>query len=201
MYELDDTCADCARPAGGFWRRQFAAAPTRAQRWFDVTFGIVMPVLCFALDPVVFRDGFIRGLYSEHQFYAYMISAAEIVALCAWLLAAGRAGRRPAALAGMLMAGAVFAFVVGVAILPYSLIGLFFYLIGLLGFVPFLTAFVYLRNGWRAAGAAGLGGVGVPARAALALACGFVFALGAPAFVRASVESDPLGLIWQSLRH
>ena len=197
MYELDNTGAGCGartRPAGGFWRRQFAAAPTRAQRKFDVTFGIVMPVVCFVIDPFFFRGGFAEygfgAFYAEHQFYAYTISAMEMVALCAWLLAAGRAGRRPAALAGMLMAGAVFAFVVGMAILPYSVIGLFFLLVGLLGFVPFLTAFVYLRNAWRAAGAVERAGAGWPVRAALALVCGFVFALCAPAFVQVSVKSE-----------
>jgi hypothetical protein len=190
MYELGNRGVRRVRPrpAGGFWRRQFDDAPTPRQRKFDVTFGIVMPVVCFALDPIVFKTGSEYGgaLYPRWQLYAYTISVVEMVALCAWLLAAGRAGRRPAALAGMLMAGAGFAFVVGMAILPFSLIGLLVLLIGLLGFVPFLTAFVYLRNGWRAAGALGHAGKGSPARAALAFVCGFVFALAAPAFAGVS---------------
>ena len=193
MDELSITGARCVRPrrTQGFWRRQFDDAPTPAQRKFDVAFGVVMPVLCFVFDPFVFRgelmdDG---GLYQQYQFYAYTISALEMVALCAWLFSAGRAGRRPAALAGMLLAGALFSFLVGLAILPYSVVGLIF-LIGALGFVPFLTALVYLRNAWRAAGAVGRAGAGSMRRAAVALACGFVFALGAPAVVQQSVKSE-----------
>ena len=180
------------RRAGGFWRRQFDGAPTRAQRRFDVTFGIVMPLLCFYFDPIVFRSRYYNshhGVYSGFRVYAYTISALEMVALCAWLLAAGRAGRRPAALAGMLLAGALFSFSVGFSILPYSFLGLLV-IIGVLGFVPFLTAFVYLRNGWRAAGAVGRAGKGSPGLAAVALACGFFFALGAPGVAQVSVTNE-----------
>jgi hypothetical protein len=191
MDELGITGARCVRPrrTQGFWQRQFDDAPTTAQRRFDVVFGIVMPVLCFVFDPIVFRSGFEYdgGLYPQVQFYAYTISALEMVALCAWLCAAGRAGRQPAALAGMLFGGAVFAFCVGMAILPYSVLGLIV-LLGALGFVPFLTAFVYLRNGWRAAGAVGLAGKGSPWLAAAAFALGFVFALGTPAVAQVYVK-------------
>jgi hypothetical protein len=195
MNELDITGARCVRPrrTQGFWQRQFDDAPTPAQRRFDVVFGIVMPILCFVFDPIVFRNEFEYrggGLYSEYQLYAYTFGALEMVALCAWFLSAGRAGRRPAALAGMLLAGALFSFFIGLTILPYSIVGLLFLLIGALGFVPFLTAFVYLRNGWRAAGTMGRAGKGSPGLAAIALACGFFFALGVPAVAHVSVESE-----------
>lgn len=186
----------CVRPrrARGFWRRQFADAPTPAQRKFDVTFGVVAPTLCLVLDPLVFRGGVpVLGggaLYEDFQFYAYTISAVEMVALCAWMCVARGGGGRPAALAGMLLAGAAFSLLVGLAILPYSVIGILFFLVGLLGFVPFLTAFVFLRNAWRAAATLGRGAVGSPARAALALACGFVFALGAPAVAQVSLTNE-----------
>lgn len=179
------------RRAGGFWQRQFDDAPTPAQRLFDVLFGIAMPIVCFVFDPLVFRDGFDHGdggLFHSLQFYAYTIGALEMIALCAWLLSAGRAGRRPAALAGMLFAGALFSFFIGLVILPFSVVGLLF-LVGALGFVPFLTGFVYLRNGWRAAGAVGRAGTGSPGLAAAALACGFVFALVAPAITQTSLKS------------
>lgn len=194
MDELSIAGACSVRPrrTQRFWQRQFDDAPTPAQRRFDVTFGIVMPVICLICDPVVFQGGLMDdgGLYSEYRLYAYTISALEIVALCAWLSAAGRAGKRPAALAGMLFAGTLFSFVVGFAILPYSVIGLLFFLVGALGFVPLLTAFVYLRNGWRAAGTVGRAGGGSPGLAAAALACGFLFALGAPAVAHVSVTNE-----------
>jgi len=177
------------RRAGGFWRRQFDGVPTRAQRWFDVTFGVVMPLLCFYFDPVVFRGGFFngQGLYPGVRFYAYTISALEMVALCVWLCGAGRAKRGPAVLTGVLLAGSMFSFILGVAILPLSLIGLVV-LIGVFGFVPFLTALVYVRNAVRAASTAGRGGAGLEGLAAAALACGFFFALLAPAVAHVSAR-------------
>lgn len=194
MDELSIAGGRCVRPRvrQGFWRRQFDDAPTPVQRRFDVTFGIVMPVLCLVCDPVVFQGRLVGdgGIYSRYRLYAYTISALEIVALCAWLFAAGRAARRPAALAGMLLAGGLFSFLVGFAILPYSVFGLII-LIGAFGFVPFLTAFVYLRNGWRALGAVGRAGHGSPGlAAAAALACGFLFAVGAPTFAHVSMTNE-----------
>lgn len=179
------------RRAGGFWRRQFDDTPTRAQRWFDVMFGIVIPILCFYFDPIVFRGGYFDGpgFYPNLRFYAYTISALEIVALCAWLLGAGRARLGPAVLTGVLLAGSMFSFVLGVAILPLTIIGLIF-LIGVLGFIPFLTALVYVRNAWRAAGAAGRGGAGLLGLAPAALACGFFFALLVPAVAQVSAARD-----------
>lgn len=179
------------RRAGGFWRRQFDDSPTKAQRAFDVMFGVVLPVFCFVFDPVVFsgRGEYGGGLYPQGQFYVYTLSALEMVALGAWLFAAAGGGQRPAALAGVLLAGSLFSFVVGMAILPYSIIGLFF-IVGVLGFVPFLTAFVYLRNGWRAACSVGGARVGSSEFAALAFAFGFFFALGAPAVAHVSVKKE-----------
>jgi hypothetical protein len=50
---------------------------------------------------------------------------------------------------GIFFAGAMCSFAIGVVLLPLTLVGLFF-LIGLLGLIPFVTAFVYLRNAIRA---------------------------------------------------
>jgi len=50
---------------------------------------------------------------------------------------------------GVLLAGALFSFIVGVLILPLTFFGLVV-LIGIVGFTPFVTAFVYLRTGIRA---------------------------------------------------
>ena len=64
-----------------------------------------------------------------------------MVSLTAWLLF-----RRPAAVfAGLLTGGALFATMLGLILLPLSLIGLFF-IIGILGFSPFVTSFVFWRN-------------------------------------------------------
>jgi hypothetical protein len=188
MYEPNfrpappDAGAAAAPPRRCFWRSQFAEGATRAQRRFDITFGIILPVLCFVFDPVVFRGWYMGsgGVYGHFRSYAYTVGALEMVALAAWLLRAGGAGRPPAALGGVLFAGGAFSLVVGLAILPFSLLGLVFFFAGVFGFIPFPTAVIYLRNGWRAASLGRPDG-DVGWREAAEFALGFIFALGAPA--------------------
>jgi hypothetical protein len=191
MYEPDFRPAHAVSTlrSRGFWRRQFGAQVTPKQRRFDITFGFVMPVLCFVFDPIVFHRwlSYEPGLLGRWQFYAYTISALEMVALAVWLFKAGGGGRPPAALGGMLLAGGVFSLVVGVVLLPFSLLGLIFFFVGVFGFTPFCTAVVYLRNGWRAANP-GRSGDGLRAGAAAAFALGFVLALGAPALAKFYAE-------------
>jgi hypothetical protein len=169
-----------ARPR--FWRRQFDDSTTRAQLRFDVIFGLVLPVLCFVFDPVVFRGGIVGGdgLYHRVRLFAYAASALEIATLACWLfLVRGfPAWSRPAG--GVLAAGALFSFALGLAILPLSLIGLVFAGVGALGFIPFITAVVYLRNARRALR---LNRTSIPVRggAAVSFAFGLAFALGMPA--------------------
>lgn len=183
MYELDfrPASAPVPRRLRPFWRRQFAEGATAAQRRFDIAFGIILPVLCFVFDPVVFREWHTAdgGIYGRWRSYAYTVSTLQMVALAAWLLRAGGAGRPPAALGGVLFAGGLFSLLVGVAILPFSLLGLILF-VGVFGFTPFPTAVVYLRNGWRAA-ALGRSNGDLTWREAAEFALGFVFALGAPA--------------------
>ncbi|MGB2626660.1 MAG: hypothetical protein WAK20_07705 [Candidatus Acidiferrum sp.] len=130
----------------GFWDRQFNAKPTGGQVVFDLVFGIVGPVGCLIADPVVFRpDGLaMYGVLQEVRLFAYMVSAIALVALLYWLVT--RRGSR--VLAGVFYGAAVFSFVLGVAMLPISMLGLFV-LIGVLGFMPFLSGFVFWRSAVR----------------------------------------------------
>lgn len=171
-----------ARPR--FWRRQFADAPTRAQVRFDVIFGLILPVLCFVFDPIVFRGnsnllGY-DGMYQRVRLFAYSASALEIATLACWLFVVRKypAWSRP--VGGVMAAGALFSFALGVLILPLSVIGLLFVGIGALGFIPFVTALVYLRNARRALR---LNRTGTPVSggATAAFVFGLAFALGMPA--------------------
>jgi hypothetical protein len=78
-----------------------------------------------------------------------------------------------------MFAGAVFSFVVGVCLLPFSALGLLI-IIGALGFTPFITFFIYLRNARRArkAAVAQL----TPAALVLTLMFGVTLALATPVF-------------------
>ena len=134
----------------GFWARQFARDSTPAQDKFDVIFAIIMPILVLAGDPVVFKHGiFGRPILEDYQFIAYVVSAVEIGFFLGWRTFRKRVSNFAAAFGGLFLVGATFSAVIGLTILPYSLIGLML-LIGVLGFTPFFTAFVFLRNGIRA---------------------------------------------------
>lgn len=141
-----------AKPAPGFWRRQFQPQPTREQTVFDVVFGVVLPVLCFIFDPIVFRGNFFGGtpLFGRIQFAAYAVAFIEISTLLAWLCATERLGAHAATVGGFLYTGALVSLSIGIVLSPFSLFGILFAGIGLLGFTPFLTFVVFWRNGRRA---------------------------------------------------
>jgi hypothetical protein len=136
----------------GFWRRQFGDSPTAMQLRFDVALGLIVPMLCFALDPIVFH-GWMRadgGVLARFRLFVYGASAIEMATLAFWLFAVWKypAWSRPAG--GVMFVGGLFSALIGVVILPFSIIGIVFVGVGLLGFIPFVTAVVYLRNGVRA---------------------------------------------------
>jgi hypothetical protein len=171
-----------------FWRRQFDDATTRAQFRFDIAFGLVIPVLCFVFDPVVFRGWIIgEGIYARIQFFAYASSAVELLTLACWLFVVRKfpAWSRP--VGGVMVAGALFSFTLGVAILPFSLFGLMLAGLGALGFVPFVTAIVYLRNGVRAL-RLNRSATPVEGAAFASFVFGVVVALGIPAATQFGAE-------------
>ena len=138
---------DSDRPHSiAFWKRQFLQTPTKKQTRFDWAYGVGIPLLCAAADPIVFTQG---GMLGEYKVFAHMLSATSIMAMAAWLLWGQRLGWLAAPLGGLFIAGSFVSFVVGVLLLPYSLMGMFF-MIGFLGFTPLFSGLVYLRNGLRA---------------------------------------------------
>ncbi len=134
---------DVVKPARGtFWKRQFAGEVTAAQTFFDVSVGVVLPIICVLADPFVFVG---NGFLSDFQVFGYTSIAIGFISLFAWLVF-----RRPwPILTGCLIGSVVFSLVLGTILLPYSVIGLLF-LIGALGFSPFVSAFAFARNGIRA---------------------------------------------------
>lgn len=156
-----------------FWKRQFAPEITGGQVAFDVAVGILLPLLCLALDPIVFRS---VGVLEPYAAPAYGTIGLAFLSLAIWLLF-----RRAAfVLAGALAAGAGFALLIGIVLLPYSVFGMLAF-IGVLGFSPFLTSFVYLRNAVRAFARARSGAAGPRELAGvLSAAAAFVILLGLP---------------------
>ncbi len=151
MFERDET-KNAISGKWSFWRRQFASSITVPQLAYDVIFGIVLPILCFIFDPIVFSGrGFVTDMVplAQYKSLVYLFSALSIVTLAVWLLAYRAVKSAGGIIAGILLSGAVCSLLIGILILPLSLIGLML-IIGVLGFTPFFTAFVYLRSGIRA---------------------------------------------------
>ena len=178
----------------GFWSRQFAPIPTQAQDTFDSTFAIVLPILFLVLDPVVFKSPRLLGpAYLEHhQLLAYLFCSLEIGLFLTWRTFRLRLRRFSMAFAGAFFAGAIFSIVIGLMILPLSLLGLMIVL-GVLGFTPFVTAFVFLRNGVRAA-RININGAALLSRLSAAALSG-VFAFGLPLIAQAKMERDVSAMI------
>lgn len=141
------------KPAGpfvwlrGFVERQIGERATRGQVVFDTLFGVVAPVLLLVLDRMwdpLGESGVVIG-----RVYALPAAVGGSVLLLAWLRFGKRAHWLQAVLAGCFAAAAAVSCGVGLLLLPMTIIGLFV-VIGVLGFVPFLSAFVFARNALRA---------------------------------------------------
>ncbi len=149
---LNEECeAEKVEVKESFWKRQFKKEGTKPQIIFDWTFGIVMPVICFAFDPLIFKSEglFINSYLGFMKPFAYLLSFVSIMALMAWLIWGARLKWLNGFLAGLFLAGGLTSALVGIVMLPVSLLGLLI-LVGILGFTPFFTSIVYLRNGIRA---------------------------------------------------
>lgn len=136
-----------------FLERQFSLPPTLGQRKFDYTFGVVLPIVCIAADPIVFRSWMFdrqnEGLLIEYKVFSYALSSVSILTMTAWLLWGKKLGGVRPFLGGLFLVAAIVSTLVGVAIAPLSAFGIIFYGLGLLGFVPLFAGFVYLRNAFR----------------------------------------------------
>lgn len=142
-----------------FWLRQtHPDFYTLRRALFDLGVGVVAPLLCLAWDPIVFgtdghgfpvilRDeGFIFVFQDIGRLVVcYVAMGISMIALLIFLAVGRQLCRLGLLIVGVLLWGAVVAAMIGMMILPVSLIGVLFSGIGLLGFTPFVTAFVYLR--------------------------------------------------------
>ena len=115
-----------------------------------VALGIVLPLICIAFDPIVFRTTFGQPILGSYKVSGYGFMALSMLVLAAWL----SVRRLPSLFCGFLFGGCVFAVVLGVALLPMSVIGLFA-IIGILGFSPFLTAATFWYSAKNARDVAG----------------------------------------------
>jgi hypothetical protein len=119
---------------------------TSARCAFDVFFGIIAPFFCLLFDPVVFTgDGAMgSGFLGSFRLSGYAAVTFSALALGYYLLIR----RASPVLAGALFGGFGFALILGLLMLPVTVIGLFI-AIGVFGLTPFITSYVFLRNARR----------------------------------------------------
>jgi hypothetical protein len=136
-----------------FWKSLFSLIITNRQNIFDVVFGVIAPVLCLVFDPFVFTGMayiYVGSFLASYRIFFYLAISFGIVGLIVWLVFSRKLNSQwNSYFIGVLFLGALLAFALGLLLLPFSLIGINL-LIGIFGFTPFLTGFVYLRNGIRA---------------------------------------------------
>src|SRR5262245_49773405 len=123
---------------------------TMKGQWFDVMGGLVLPTLCVITDPIVFKHSWLFGdmggpLLQRYAVFGYLEILIGMIALALFL----RRKIISPFLVGTLLVGAVFALALGVVLFPFALLGLMV-VIGLLGFTPLLSSFVFARACLRA---------------------------------------------------
>lgn len=121
----------------------------RPRPFFDWCFGVIVPVICLIFDPIVFKGESLvvtGGLFAYWKVFAYTAIGSSILALALWLLRRDRLAPYAAYIAGVFLAAQIASFLLAVILLPFSLIGTLMSGIGLLGFMPFFTAYVFSRQ-------------------------------------------------------
>ena len=116
--------------------------------------GVIMPVICFVFDPIVFKNGLDDidindAILSNYRPFAYVLSFASIMALLAWMIWGEKLKGFAVVVSGILAAGAAVSLVIGILLFPLSFFCLIF-LIGILGFTPLFTFASFWRNSRQA---------------------------------------------------
>jgi len=121
------------------------------QTAFDLTWGVVMPLICLA-GLIVSPSFPIANDPSGPRFAApwFWFFGWQMAGLCTWLVFRERVGRAGVFLSGSFILAVLAASTIGLLLLPAALLGSFVYGIGLPGFTPIYTAIVYARAGFAA---------------------------------------------------
>ena len=129
---------------------------------YDLTWGLVMPVVFFLVDPLVFKpEGSIwspavQGLPPQDRelvarlggwgYFAYAFAGWQMATLAAWLLLRKRSGRLAAFLTGSMFVGLQFIAVVGVFLMPAAALGLLPFGVGIVFATPAMMAWSLARS-------------------------------------------------------
>jgi hypothetical protein len=136
------------------------------KRWiYDFIKGVLLPIGCLFYDP---------GFFGQHaaRVIGWGVFGSQMAVFTVWLMMSSRMNATACGFfAGFLRFGSIAAVLVALVLTPFTIIGLFA-VIGVLGFVPYLTAATYSYHGQNAWYHAGAG-----RDRTIAVTCGFVAAL------------------------
>jgi len=130
---------------------------------FDLTWGLLMPVVFFLVDPMVFKEdgtsiwweaagpGPPAGQAASSHVgawgcFAYAFTGWQMATLAAWLLLRKRSGRLAAFLTGSMFVGTQLIAVVGVFLLPAVALGLLTFGMGIVFATPAMMAWSLVRS-------------------------------------------------------
>lgn len=143
--------------AMNFVQRQFSSEITEHQFRFDVLFGVFAPILCVAIDK--FKLG---GIITNSTIFSYVPIFISIVFLTLWLLYNSQVNPLWTGLiTGILVSGAVYAGILAIFVGLFTIWGFFASIalagfnlaiagLAILGFIPIIIVFVFVRNAIKA---------------------------------------------------
>ncbi|MCH5377084.1 MAG: hypothetical protein JJ992_24235, partial [Planctomycetes bacterium] len=123
------------RPRFKFLAQQFRLRPSPDRIAYDTFLGVLLPVGCVFMDPIVFTSNGIDGpgVLSDLRIFGYWTIGLQIGLLVCWQVSSaymvrwvrGQAslGALTACWGGALLSGAVFALLLGIVLLPLSTLG------------------------------------------------------------------------------
>ncbi len=130
------------------------AAVNERQSAFDFIFGVLAPLICLIVDPVVFKGSYsfdtsfiaTGGLLAFAKVFYYVAIGLVVILLTVWLFFRSRLIPYAAYIVGIFTIAMIVSALLGVVLLPFSVIGIGLSGVGLLGFTPIFTAIVYYRQ-------------------------------------------------------
>lgn len=113
-----------------------------ARHLTNVFFGVVAPLACLIFDPIVFQ-GLLGGggFLQDYLIVGYLASLLGFASMLSWSFSSHPAGVH----SGTLLGAGIFAACLGIVLFPISLMCLMI-LIGIFGFTPLFTAWVFFRE-------------------------------------------------------
>jgi hypothetical protein len=130
---------------------RFVCVVTRPRTPVTIDFlvGVLLPFVCLIIDPFVFRSEASTPIAPFLRTFAYLSIPIGWLLFTLWLTIRTLPCTLVALLIGVFAAGGVIAGSIGLIILPLTLLGLLV-VIGVIGFFPFATSFIFFRAMLRA---------------------------------------------------